>query len=588
MFTKIIEEEEGNYLFWQLISYILGLSIYFSLSYEPKLNLLLISAILVILSLILSKQYKLLKLALLFFLLGILIPSLKTIYIEKKHSQFADKKFYILEGEIESILPADKGNNLIIKNKNFRAKIRVRSQLNGAEVGDEVEVSSILYKPSSGIVPGGYNFSRKAFFEGISAVGYSVSQIEIIKKSEQNLLASYRFHTINKILQLLGPDIGGMASALIIGEYGSMNRNLLEDFRIAGISHILSVSGMHLSLVAGIFFLLTRKILLLTNINLFRYHGKKISSIFAIICSFIYLAISGFKVAAIRAFIMSGLFFLAIIFGKQVLNLRTLSLTSFTILFIWPENIVSPSFQMSFLAVLSIILCFKSISQVEFLQYQNPVIKYFILLLITSLVASIGTSLIIALSFNNFAPYSILVNFVAVPITGFYLMPLVVAFFIAQIFSLENYVLYLMKPAINFIITSAQAIKLLPGHKVLISQLDSFYVYSFIILIIIYFHAQTKTIRIFALSFSLFCIFFFSLDKPEMIVNEKSRCAVKMIDGKLYSYPKKVPSWLKRNYLNFYGQKTLYYNEKLFFLSDIKEIDSFCSDCNRPWGRTDD
>jgi competence protein ComEC len=264
------------------------------------------------------------------------------------------------------------------------------------------------------------------------------------------------------------------------------------------------------------------------------------------------------------------------------------------ILLIWPENIVNPSFQMSFLAVFAIIICHKYLSGKSFLTGVPSLVKYFILLCITSLVASIATGLIIALSFNNFSPYSILANFIAVPLTSFYLMPLVVIFFIAQIFSLETFILILMKPAIEIIINSAKFVTTLPLSKIEIAQLNSISVYSFVVMIIIYFSNHSKAIKYSALALSILILPFVKAEKPLLV--SKKDLAIALIDTKLYSYPKKIPSWSKKNYLAFYGKKEIFFtdtiaknidnnlpeNTNMLIYKNNKKV-LFCSDCKRPW-----
>ena len=145
---------------------------------------------------------------------------------------------------------------------------------------------------------------------------------------------------------------------------------------------------------------------------------------------------------------MSAIYFTGIIFDKFIISKNSIIISAFAILIIWPENLINPSFLMSFLAVIAIIATYEILYKKQLFLHYNFIIKYIIFMIITSLVATIATLPIIAINFNNISLYSVLANFIAVPLTSIYLMPCVVLYFFAYLVGLELYVIQIMKPGL--------------------------------------------------------------------------------------------------------------------------------------------
>ena len=83
-----------------------------------------------------------------------------------------------------------------------------------------------------------------------------------------------------------------------------------------------------------------------------RYNSKKSAAVFAIFMSFVYLLISGAEIPAQRAFIMTFIVLLGILFNRNAISMRMLSFAALIVLAVSPYALISASFQMSFAAVL--------------------------------------------------------------------------------------------------------------------------------------------------------------------------------------------------------------------------------------------
>ena len=268
--SNLIDDEKNNILFWLLFSYVLGIALYFSLSSEPTVKFILVFILIIFVICRFLVQNIIIRTIIICFLLGITIPYIKTQIISTEF--VADEpSLYKLSGEITSILPGSKGVILVLDNIKFsdeatpykKVRVNVRTYIGKAKVGDIVSLKAMLYRPSNPIIIGGYDFARKAYFENISAVGYALSYLKIIEAKQAGSLEQIRYDITKQLVDELGNSYGGIATGLIVGEYSFIDKKLLEQIRSSGLAHLLSVSGMHISIVALMFFLLFRKVSLL-------------------------------------------------------------------------------------------------------------------------------------------------------------------------------------------------------------------------------------------------------------------------------------------------------------------------------------
>jgi len=386
-----------------------------------------------------------------------------------------DNQFTKITGKIENITPLEHGYRILLsdlyikklpKSKTpYKIRLTVKTELGDIKIGDIVKFSAILSKPMQPYLPNSYNFARDAYFKQIGAVGYSVSEFKVIGtdiKSLKSKLNSLRNRIQLRVNQAIGSYNGSIATALMLNEYNNIDKEVLKDLRATGLAHILSVSGMHLSLVAAIFFFSSRFLINCFEALALRIHSKKIAATISLLGSLAYLLISGMEVAAIRSFIMTSMIIIAIIIDRTSNPMRAIAFAATIILIITPENIMHPSFQMSFAAVLALIACFEIFSKVKFdfseFNLLQKILFYLLSVSLASLVAGLATAPFALYHFNQSSNYSILANLIAVPITSFWLMPCVVLTFLLYPLHLEFLSLYLMKFGIGLMLKIAHYI----------------------------------------------------------------------------------------------------------------------------------
>jgi competence protein ComEC len=237
------------------------------------------------------------------------------------------------------------------------------------------------------------------------------------------------------------PLSSGIFKALVLGEQGDIPEEVREHFIVTGIAHLLAISGDHLGIVALLSFSLLIWILKRSEFLLLTLDVKKWAAALTLPCLLLYTFIAGGGISVIRATIMVVTFFLSILFNRERHLLHTLALAAFLILIFSPPSLFDVSFQLSFLAVLSILYLvpriLQGLSQEGILllpknSWKKNVLKYILLSLLVTGVAILGTAPFVALHFNRFSPIGFFTNLFIIPWVGFFIVPLSL---IASLFS---------------------------------------------------------------------------------------------------------------------------------------------------------
>lgn len=152
-------------------------------------------------------------------------------------------------------------------------------------------------------------------------------------------------------------DAGAIAKALTIGDRSTISEQLNNDYRTSGLAHFLSISGMHMSIIALLVFFLIRATLFPLGEG--RYDLRKPAAVVSVFFTFAYFLISGQSVSCIRAFVMTTLVLVAVLFNRRAVSLRLWAFAVLVVVAITPEAVVSPGFLMSFAAVLGLVAFMK-------------------------------------------------------------------------------------------------------------------------------------------------------------------------------------------------------------------------------------
>src|SRR4051795_43364 len=243
-----------------------------------------------------------------------------------------------------------------------RVRLSVKKRM-APPVETFVQVNTRLNPPLRPLRPGGYDFSRDLYFQRIGATGFVTGAIRIAEPPVPpsawvryaTTIAKMRGVIDTRIRAALSEDEAAIASALLTGTRDAISTPVNDALFISGLGHVLSISGYHMAVVAGVVFFAVRALLALIPLLAMRYAIKKWAALAALLAAFFYLLLSGSEVATQRSFIMTGILLVGVMVDRAALTFRTLAVAAMVVLLIAPEALVHPSFQMSFAATLGLV-----------------------------------------------------------------------------------------------------------------------------------------------------------------------------------------------------------------------------------------
>ena len=229
--------------------------------------------------------------------------------------------------------------------------------------GDYVTFTARLWPPPRAVEPGGYDFSRDAYFEGVGGVGTAFGAIAILPPPLDAPWRERFFAAIDRarnrlavrVNTIIGGDEGAIAAAMVTGKRDFLSNDAKDLIREAGIFHIITISGLQMTLVAGIFFVLARRLFALSPTLALNYPIKKWAAAVAMLGSLLYDIGTGSRVGTERALIMTLIVLGAVILDRRALSMRNLALAVLAIVVLEPDAILGVSFQLSFAAVAALI-----------------------------------------------------------------------------------------------------------------------------------------------------------------------------------------------------------------------------------------
>ena len=364
------------------------------------------------------------------------------------------------------------------------ARLTVRSHADALSVGDAITLRARLQPPDGAVMPGSYDFARAAYYAGIGAVGFAYGAAKPADLGPPPLairlagpLAHLRNAIRRRIEAALPGDDGHVAAALIMGDQGGIAKSTQEAMRASGLAHMLSISGLHLAMVAGSAFWLIRALLALSAGLALGQPIKKWAAAGALVVVTVYLGISGYGVATQRSYVMLAIMLAAVMFDRPAVTLRNVALAAFVILVLTPESLTSASFEMSFAATVALVAGYEAISawretRVNLDGRANlgalaRLRRSTTGLVLTSLIAGLATAPLAAFHFQRVAPLTIAANFAAMPVVGIAVMPMALLAMALMPFGLETLPLTVMGWGLDWVdLVAGQTAAWSAGHGV--------------------------------------------------------------------------------------------------------------------------
>jgi competence protein ComEC len=293
------------------------------------------------------------------------------------------------------------------------------------------------------VYPGGFDTQFHAYFDGIGAYGNSTQPPRIVSSGSEwaldHVIDTVRRGISSRIDAVLSQPSAGIARAIINGDQSAVTDDVRETMSTAGIVHVLSVSGLHLTIVAGGVFWLLRLLLSGVEPLAARLPVKRLAAAGGIVAAILYFAISGGNVAAFRSTLMIMLVFGAVLFGRRALTMRNVAIAALIVAATDPASVFRPSFQLSFAAVVALVGAYENFRNER--TREAPVLShiwaYASGIAGTSLVAGAATVLFSVYHFQQTSPLGVVGNLMSLPLVGFVMMPAAALAVLAMPFGLE-------------------------------------------------------------------------------------------------------------------------------------------------------
>ena len=318
-----------------------------------------------------------------------------------------------------------------------RETVRVRVNLAskdddpGLAEGAVVRLKVRLMPPASPMLPGAYDFARAAWFMGLSATGSVLGKPEVLTPVRGgSWLGQIQRNLSRHVRERLGGTPGAIAAAFASGDRGAIATADEDAMRDAGLTHLLSISGLHVSAVVGAAYVLAIRLLALWPWLALRLRLPLAAAASGALAGVAYTLVTGAEVPTIRSCIGAVLVLIALALGRDPLSMRMIAVAAFVVMLFWPEAVVGPGFQMSFASVIAIVALHSAAPVRAFLAPREeawPVrpLRLLAMLLLTGVVIELALLPIGLFHFHRAGVYGALANVVAIPLTTFVSMPLI-------------------------------------------------------------------------------------------------------------------------------------------------------------------
>lgn len=484
-----LERERHRWFVWVPVAFGGGIAGYFALPHEPGLPTVLALSLMAAGLVLASRHRPLLHglaFAVLAMALGFGAAKLRTETV-RAPVLGQELRYAKIEGIVELIEPRPtRGERLTIRvtaidrlaesARPERIRIRAMRKTEGLKPGDRIALRATLRPPATPALPSGYDFARWAWFQGLGATGFSLMPATILSSQDGSAglihvartgLEQIRHAIGDRIRAALPGETGAIAVSLITGERGGITDATNDAYRDSGLVHILSISGLHMVIMAGSVYAFMRILLAAFPAIALRFATKKWAAAAALAGATGYLLISGTSIATIRATLMIAIMFVAVLLDRQALAMRNVAIAALVILAVMPESLLDAGFQMSFAAVVSLIAAYEAIrDRSETSERRGWLLAaafFFGGILLSTVIASLSVAPFGAYHFHRSQQYALIANLIAVPICNLIIMPMALLTLVVMPLGLEALPLALMGYGIDSMTATAYRVAALPG-----------------------------------------------------------------------------------------------------------------------------
>lgn len=371
--------------------------------------------------------------------------------------------------------------------------IRVTARNAAVAAGDSITAIARLMPPPPPSLPGGYDFAREAYFRRIGAVGSLSGRVDqlarpVVPTWPERIaigLDRVRNQITARIVAVVAGQSGAVAAALVTGQRGFVSEETNDALRRAGIYHVISISGLHMVLAAGLVFWIVRAVLAAIPGMALLLPIKKAAALAGIGAALAYGLFAGAEVATVRSMLMTMLMLGAVLVDRQALTMRNLALAGIFLVALEPEQVLGPSFQMSFFAVAALIALHERGQHGPVAAEGLPLPvghgvpdgpppsrlahwgRMIGMPLIATLACEFATAPFSLFHFQQIAPYGLIGNAITLPVVSFVVMPAALIGAAVLPFGLDAPVWWVMGQGVWVMLEAARLVARLPGSAMI-------------------------------------------------------------------------------------------------------------------------
>ncbi len=307
--------------------------------------------------------------------------------------------------------------------------------------------------------PGGFDYKRYCLFGGITHQLYLKSdEMVILPQKNETALGNFLLTIQAKVLQIIRTNItsakeAGLAEALLIGYKNDLDKTLVQSYSNTGVVHIIAISGLHLGII---YWLLTLALNPLKKRKQFRF----LYALLIISSLWIFSLLAGGQPSITRAAVMFTCIAIGDSLSRKTNIYNTLAISAFLLLLYNPYWLWDVGFQLSYAAVLSIILFVQPIY--HWFYFKNKLVDYFWKLNAVTLAAQLLTTPVSLYHFHQFPNYFLITNFIAVPLSTLILIGEILLCIVSFIKPLALIIGQALTKMIWFLNTHIEKTELLP------------------------------------------------------------------------------------------------------------------------------
>ncbi|MDD5216972.1 MAG: ComEC/Rec2 family competence protein, partial [Candidatus Omnitrophica bacterium] len=270
------------------------------------------------------------------------------------------------------------------------------------EVGDLIRLRGTIEKPVPVLNPGQFDYAEYLAASDIYAIftAYGARSLRIVKKNDlprwRQWIAGVRQTLTRKLDRMFNAGNAATFKALILGLRKGLAPELRDDFMVTGTAHILAISGLNISLVAGSLYFAMIVMRL----------SQKIAALVGLLAALAYVFISGAQIPVQRAGWMAAAVFIALIFEREHQFWNSYCLSFFILLLVDPRRVVDVSFQLSFISIFALVYLMPRIF--ESWRWKESLGR--------NVGVMLGTTPVVLYYFNVFSIISLVANLVAIPL----------------------------------------------------------------------------------------------------------------------------------------------------------------------------